>query len=118
MALNFIQSLPQREVTGVASVFSVVDPKALDLLKQMLVFDPYGRISASGAPTAPYLDSYHNPTDEPVAKIAFDETFNGDHCFGDSWKQKLYAEVLEYGKQSEGRESVRKWVQSTSKAQN
>lgn len=63
---------------------------ALDLLERMLVFDPYGRISASNALTAPYLDSYHDPTDEPVAKDTFDETF-GRYCGSlDSWKQKLY----------------------------
>jgi p38 MAP kinase len=56
----------------------------------MLVFDPYGRISASGALTAPYLVLYHDPTDEPVARETFDETFNGDHFSDDSWKQKLY----------------------------
>jgi serine/threonine protein kinase len=88
-------------------VFSDVDPKgtfdvhasgwticlqiaALDLLERMLVFDPYGRISASNALTAPYLASYHDPTDEPVAKDTFDETFDGYYCSHDSWKQKLY----------------------------
>lgn len=107
---------------------------ALDLLKQMLVFDPYSRISASGALTAPYLVPYHDPTDEPVARETFDETFNGDHHSDVSWRQKLYvhtyiwllqcwlcfryAEVLEYHKQSEVREPVRKWAQAISIAQN
>ncbi|KAJ5348592.1 uncharacterized protein N7506_001845 [Penicillium brevicompactum] len=116
--MNLLQSLPQREAAGISSVFSGGDPKALDLLKQMLVFDPYGRISASGALAAPYLASYHDPADEPVARETFDETFNGDHRFDVSWKQKLYAEVLEYHKQSEARERVRKWTQSVSIAQN
>jgi p38 MAP kinase len=116
--LNLIRSFPQRQARGVSSVFSDVDPKALDLLERMLVFDPYGRISASNALTAPYLVSYHDPTDEPVAKDTFDETFDGCYCSHDSWKRKLYAEVLEYHKQSETQDSVRKWAHSVSKAQN
>jgi p38 MAP kinase len=56
----------------------------------MLIFNPYGQISASGALTAPYLVSCHEPTDEPVARELFYETFDGDHGSDDSWKQKLH----------------------------
>ncbi|KAJ5244649.1 hypothetical protein N7489_004745 [Penicillium chrysogenum] len=118
IALNFLQSLPQREATGVSSVSSVVEPKGMFILQcstsqQMLIFNPYGQISASGALTAPYLVSCHEPTDEPVARELFYETFDGDHGSDDSWKQKLHNI-----KQPEGRESVRKWAWNTLMAEN
>jgi p38 MAP kinase len=60
----------------------------------MLVFDPDHRISAADALISPYLASYHDPTDEPVAEETFDWTFNGSFCSDDVWKQKLYVDMF------------------------
>jgi p38 MAP kinase len=59
----------------------------------MLTFDPRGRISASDALTAPYLASYHDPTDEPVADGTFDGSFNGTPDSSDAWKHRLYFNI-------------------------
>jgi p38 MAP kinase len=62
----------------------------LNLLEKMLAFDPRGRICASDALSAPYLASYHDPTDEPLAEEVFDWSFNGTPGSSHGWKHKLY----------------------------
>ncbi|KAJ5138758.1 uncharacterized protein N7515_003606 [Penicillium bovifimosum] len=112
-----LDTLPQHDGLGLSSTFPNIDPSALQLLEKMLVFDPDHRISAAEALTSPYLASYHDPTDEPVAEEQFDWTLNGSFCSDDVWKQKLYAEVLEYHKKAEINESVKKWTQTSSTVQ-
>lgn len=63
---------------------------ASELVESMVVFDPSGRISASDALHSPYLSSYHDPTDEPVASKTFDWAVDEAYCSDDAWKQKLY----------------------------
>lgn len=61
----------------------------LDLLERLLAFDPYERISSSDALAAPYLTSYHDPVDEPVADHTFDFTTNKKWGSHETWKARL-----------------------------
>jgi len=42
-----------------------IDPKALDLLSRLLDYDPRTRITAAEALAHPFLESLHDPNDEP-----------------------------------------------------
>ena len=53
------------------------NPAALDLLEQMLQFNPAKRIDVKAALAHPYLESLHNPDDEPECKEEFDFSFEG-----------------------------------------
>lgn len=70
---------------------------ARELLERMLVFDPSHRISATDALDAPYLASYHDPTDEPVAEEKLNPRLNGIYCSDDAWKEKLYVDMSNGG---------------------
>lgn len=73
--LRFVQSLPHRDPIPFSERFAScthVEPEAIDLLSKMLVFDPKKRISAAEALTHPYMEPYHDPTDEPVCETKFD----------------------------------------------
>lgn len=59
---------------------------AIDLLENMLVFDPKKRITASDALRHEYLTPYHDPTDEPIAEEKFDWSFNDADLPVDTWK--------------------------------
>jgi p38 MAP kinase len=62
----------------------------LDLLEKMLVFDPRTRISAAEALEHPYLASYHDPSDEPIAETQFDWSFTEADLTVDEWKSRIY----------------------------
>lgn len=94
--LRFVQSLPKRERQPLSSKFKNADPLAIDLLEDMLVFDPKTRVSAEQALEHEYLSPYHDPTDEPVADEKFDWSFNDADLPVDTWKIMMYSEILDY----------------------
>ncbi|EDO45693.1 predicted protein, partial [Nematostella vectensis] len=67
MKANFDKMLLDGPKEPLYSKFQDLDPKALDLLKQMLRFSPESRITAEDALTHPYLGLYSFPEDEPIS---------------------------------------------------
>ena len=63
---------------------------ALNLLDNLLVFDPDRRISAEQGLKHPWMGPYHDPTDEPVATEQFDWSFNDADLPLDTWKIMMY----------------------------
>jgi serine/threonine protein kinase len=74
---------------------------AIDLLEDMLVFDPRKRVKASEALAHEYLSPYHDPTDEPVADEKFDWSFNDADLPVDTWKIMMYEQVYEHMREDE-----------------
>jgi p38 MAP kinase len=74
---------------------------AIDLLEDMLVFDPRKRVKASEALAHEYLSPYHDPTDEPVAEEKFDWSFNDADLPVDTWKIMMYEQLHDYNHQAE-----------------
>src|SRR5271168_3749282 len=68
---------------------------AIDLLEDMLVFDPRKRVKAAEALAHEYLSPYHDPTDEPVAEEKFDWSFNDADLPVDTWKIMMYEQLYE-----------------------
>ena len=69
---------------------------AIDLLEDMLVFDPRKRVKAADALAHEYLSPYHDPTDEPVAEEKFDWSFNDADLPVDTWKIMMYDQLRQY----------------------
>ncbi|WVF73096.1 hypothetical protein IAT40_007915 [Kwoniella sp. CBS 6097] len=67
----YIKSLPFMEEQDFSTLFPDADPDAIDLLSQLLAFDPSQRIDVITALSHPYLASYHDPTDEPSCPEIF-----------------------------------------------
>jgi p38 MAP kinase len=63
---------------------------AIELLENMLVFDPQGRVTAFEALQFTYLVPYHDPTDEPEAEEKVDWTFDKANHSVDVCKAELY----------------------------
>lgn len=51
-----------------ATLYPHANPLAIDLLSQMLCFDPAKRISCEQALNHPYLQVWHDPADEPICE--------------------------------------------------
>jgi serine/threonine protein kinase len=49
-----------------STLFPQANPLAIDLLSQLLCFDPAKRISCEQALNHPYLQVWHDPADEPT----------------------------------------------------
>ena len=54
---------------------------AIGLLKQMLELDPDVRVTAEQALAHPYLADYHDPSDEPICELAYDQVIYFDFFF-------------------------------------
>lgn len=65
-AQDYIRSLPIKPRIPFATLYPQANPLAIDLLSQMLTFDPAKRISCEQALNHPYLAVWHDPADEPV----------------------------------------------------
>lgn len=55
----------------------------------MLSFDEEARISTSDALAHPYMEPYHDPTDEPVVESPFDWRFDNFEVTVDGWKAAM-----------------------------
>ncbi|OBA23282.1 mitogen-activated protein kinase HOG1 [Metschnikowia bicuspidata var. bicuspidata NRRL YB-4993] len=97
--LRFVQLLPQRDPIPFGDRFALcthVEPEAIDLLSKMLVFDPKKRITAADALQHPYMEPYHDPTDEPACESKFDWSFNDADLPVDTWRVMMYSEILDF----------------------
>lgn len=83
---------------------------AVDLLKQMLTFDPQKRITVDEALEHGYLSALHCPDDEPTTELvsAFDFEFEIYDLKREDYKDLLYEEVMLY--QSD--EKIREYLEN------
>ncbi|KAJ5911260.1 Mitogen-activated protein kinase HOG1 [Penicillium subrubescens] len=93
---EYITGLPERAKVPFANKIKQALPDALDLLEQLLVWNPEQRITAEAALSHPYLSVYHDPSDEPTANQTFDwSSIDADHGI-DTWKTLVYSEILDH----------------------
>lgn len=71
------------------SLFPSANPDALDLLDRMLAFDPSSRISVEQALEHPYLQIWHDASDEPDCPTTFNFDFEVVDDVGDMRKMIL-----------------------------
>jgi mitogen-activated protein kinase 1/3 len=84
-ARGYLIALPFKPKVPWNKLYPTADPKALDLLEQLLTFNPNKRLSVEDALAHPYLEQYYDPSDEPVAS----EPFTFETELDDLPKEKL-----------------------------
>ncbi|KAG0171262.1 Mitogen-activated protein kinase [Apophysomyces sp. BC1034] len=71
----YIRSLPRMPRIPFQNLYPRANPLAINLLNQLLEFDPSRRITVEEALAHPYLSAYHDEDDEPSHTQAFDFSF-------------------------------------------
>jgi serine/threonine protein kinase len=77
-ALKYIESLPVKDKVPVAELFPGFPKEAHDLLDQMLDLNPQTRITVADALKHPFLETMHDPEDEPDFEGTIDFSFEED----------------------------------------
>ncbi|KAI0792136.1 kinase-like domain-containing protein [Abortiporus biennis] len=71
-AQAYVRSLPIKRAIPFEKLLPAADIQAVDLLKQLVTFDPSARLVAPDALAHPWLSSYHEEEDEPNCIRPFD----------------------------------------------
>ena len=88
-AQEYIRSLPFMPKKPFPQLFPNANPDALDLLDYMLAFDPSSRISVEAALEHPYLQVWHDASDEPGCPTTFNFDFEVVEDVGEMRKMIL-----------------------------
>ncbi|KAF8306052.1 Pkinase-domain-containing protein [Clavulina sp. PMI_390] len=97
---DYIRSLPFRKKRPFNTIFPNATPQAVDFLTKTLTFDPKTRMTIEQCLEHPYLESYHDPADEPgttpIAPDFFAFDLEKDELSRDELKELLYKEIMAF----------------------
>ncbi|KIL59441.1 hypothetical protein M378DRAFT_1003994 [Amanita muscaria Koide BX008] len=97
---DYIRALPFRKRRPFAQLFPNASSLAVDFLTKTLSFDPKKRLTVEQALAHPYLESYHDPDDEPVAPPLdpsfFEFDLHKDDISREQLKELLYDEIMSF----------------------
>lgn len=100
LAGTMLEALPQTKTKPLHEFFPTASDEALDLLKNLLQFNPNKRLTAEEALEHPYVSEFHNIDDEPsmdrVIEIAIDD--NTKFSIRE-YRDKLYQEIMKKKKE-------------------
>jgi len=66
LASTMLESLPPSKSKKLRDIFPTASDEAIDLMKNLLHFNPSKRLSAEQALKHPYVAQFHNPDEEPI----------------------------------------------------
>jgi len=93
-AKKYMKSLPKKPKQHFKDMYPHANPLAVDLLEKMLSFDPTKRITVEECLEHAYLETMHDPEDEPTCPT-FDFKFNNDIEISEI-KQMMYDEIMDF----------------------
>lgn len=94
-AQDYIRSLPIKPRVSFQTLFPKAKSLAIDLLAQLLNFDPAKRITCEQALNHPYLSVWHDPADEPLCTSSFDFGFEDEDSI-EGMKRLIVEEVQSF----------------------
>ncbi|CAD8199242.1 unnamed protein product [Paramecium pentaurelia] len=93
---EFLQQLPEREPIKWADFFPFASPLALDLLENMLVYNPNKRYTIQQCIEHPYFKQQYIDHPPQVCKESFDWSFDDIELKEQALRKALYQEALEF----------------------
>lgn len=111
-AATMLESLPRTQPTPLQEIYPHASEDALDLLRQLLQFDPHKRITTEGALNHPYVAAFHNEEEEIVCEKVIKIAIDDDHKYSISeYRDVLYQQI-----QAKRKESKRKAKEKKARA--
>ncbi|BHF60290.1 hypothetical protein AAHC03_0712 [Spirometra sp. Aus1] len=95
-AASFVEKFQKYPKKPWSSLYPSVSHQAIDLLDRMLAFNPSTRITVEEALQHPYLASFYDPRDEPVAEHPFEFEEELDNVPIPVLKERMLKEVNEF----------------------
>lgn len=101
-ARMYIKSLQYSPKIPFDALYQSADPRALDLLDKMLIFNPERRITVEEALAHPFLEQYYDESDEPVADEPFQFDQELDDLPKETLKELIFQEIQTFHHQAVG----------------
>lgn len=94
LAQTMLESLPPSKSRRLRDVFPTASDDALDLLKQLLQFNPNKRLTAEQALRHAYVAQFHNTDDEPICTRKIQIPIDDNQKFSiREYRNKLYSDI-------------------------
>ncbi|XP_055354621.1 mitogen-activated protein kinase 1-like [Paramacrobiotus metropolitanus] len=93
-ARSYLISLPTKSRQAWTKLYPNADAQALDLLDKMLAFNPENRIAVEEALAHPFVGSFYDPADEPLAEEPFSYEMELDDLPKERLKELIWEETL------------------------
>lgn len=99
-AKKYIESLDMKDKIPIKDIIAYGDEKALDLIDRLLDLNPKTRITIDEAIKHPYLESLHDPDDEPIFEGEINFDFESDpNLTLEDVKRLILQEISYYNKE-------------------
>ena len=95
-ALKYIKSLPKRSKQSFEKLFPKANPMALDLLENMLAFNPHNRYTVEDCLAHPYFTDLHNPDEEFECEKPIDWGFDEFELTKENLRELIYREAKNF----------------------
>lgn len=108
-AATMLESLPRTQPTRLQEMFPHATDEALDLLRQLLQFNPHKRITTEGALNHPYVAAFHNEEEEIVCGKVIKISIDDDHKYSISeYRNVLYQEIVAKKKEARRQQKAKR----------
>ena len=89
-----LDSLPATKQKKLRNMFPTASDEALDMIKNLLQFNPSKRLSVEQALKHPYVAQFHNPDEEPNCTKKINIPIDDNQKFSiREYRNKLYSDI-------------------------